>query len=211
MNSPIVTYFVLNLYEFLYKELPLTSWAAWFNKLAKQYAEEVTMHRLVLYLLMPPILILFVAGLTLLGGMRLAYLGDYPDPFAPFESMMPGQSISALEVPPCSFQSIAGYDGIAIGCEIHPMDGPFVSVSSSISNGRFVYTSFSAHNLYFGDIVRHWGRPDVVVNYNHRSFQVIWKDQGLIGFIHPVGVAGQFNYLQPVQQFAIGLESRNLP
>ncbi len=162
------------------------------------------MQRLVLYLVMPPILFLFVAELTVLGGAGLAYPGEYPDPFAPYEAMMPGQWAVASRELPCDFLIIYRF-GDTVACELWPLEGPFVSVASNTYRGNFVRSSFSADDLYVGDVIRHWGRPDLVVKFNHRSFYVLWADQGLIGIIDPVGPVGRFSHLLPIENFTIGL------
>jgi hypothetical protein len=162
------------------------------------------MQKLVFYLMGPLIPVLSVAVFSTLGSSRLAHMDSYADPFAPYEGMMPGQWMGTPGDLPCDFQLIPGSVEVT-DCETHRSNGPFVSVTSSVFGGRVVRTWFRANNLYIGDIVQHWGRPDVVVRYNDRSFYVLWGSQGLMGIIAPVGAIGSFNYMLPVENFTISL------
>lgn len=165
------------------------------------------MRRLMLNLVMLQILILFVAQLMVLVGLNQIDAEGYPDPFAPYEAMMPGQWAVASSLP-CELKSVPAYVDI-IDCQLQPVEGPFVSASSNVYNGRFAQISFSARDLSVGDIVRRWGRPDLVVKLNAGSFYARWIDQGLVGLIDPVGPFGRFSYMLPVEYFTIGLRQPN--
>jgi hypothetical protein len=167
------------------------------------------MQKLVFYLIGPLIPVVSVAVFSALGSSRLAHMHGYADPFAPYEGMMPGQWMGTPRNLPCDFQIIPGYVEVT-DCEIHSSDGPFVSVTSSVFDGKFVRTWFSERNLSIGDIVQHWGRPDTVAK-DARSFYVFWNEQGLLGIIDPVGAIGSFNYMRPVESFTISLIPETVP
>lgn len=160
----------------------------------------------VLSVALPLVLITFAAGLTALASTRLTYHGEYPDPFAPYETVMPGAGRTEFV---CD-SSITYGSGQASDCEIRPNDGFFVSITSTTYHNRIIQTSFMAHDLSVGDIIQHWGRPDIVVKFN-RTFSVFWEAHGLIGIIDPVGPPGQFSYMLRVEQFTISVQRDNRP
>ena len=165
----------------------------------------------VLYLVVPQLLILFVAELVVLVSMNLIHKEGYPDPFAPYEAMMPGRFLSALEDRPCEFDVTPG-NTFKFTCDLALNSDPLAAVSATAYNGRFVQISFRGGDWYIGDVIAHWGRPDRVVRVNHRSFYVIWVDQNLAAFIDPVGPIGRFNYRAPVERFSIGVfDMREFP
>ena len=153
----------------------------------------------------PVTLIFFAAQAVVLAGTRLAHPGDYPDLFAPYEAVMPGQLVTYSDYP-CDRQATDHYLRTIL-CEIDSGSGPFISVSSNIFQDRFVRTVFVADDLHVGDVIWHWGRPDVVEKFNHQTFYLLWNDQGLVGFIDPAGPVGQFSYRLPVEYFTIGLNN----
>jgi len=158
----------------------------------------------------PMTLVFFAAQMTVLAGSWLAYPEDYADPFAPYEAVMPGQLV-ALSDYPCDPPTTDLYLQ-SVRCEIHPDSSHVVSVSSDIFNGRFVQTWFSGHDLYIGDVVRHWGRPDVIIAKDDQYFYMRWNNRGLTGIIEPVGSFGRFHYRLPVERFIVGLQQfRNVP
>jgi hypothetical protein len=150
---------------------------------------------------LPLVLITFAAGLTTLAGTRLTYPSEYPDPFAPYEALMAGQ-LAASENQFCDREQ-STFSQI-VYCITYPVEGPFDSVSASVHNGMFKFTSFRANHLYVGDVIAHWGQPDSVSRLSHQSFYLTWSDQERFGIIDPVGPRGQFSYMLPVEYFAVG-------
>jgi hypothetical protein len=158
-----------------------------------------------------PLSVMFlVAQAAVLGGTRLAYPGEYDDPFAPYETILPGQLVAQSDYP-CDPPTTDLYLQ-SVHCEIHPDSSHVVSVSSDIFNGRFVQTWFRGHDLYVGDVVRRWGRPDVIIAKDDQYFYMRWNNRGLTGIIEPVGSFGRFHYMLPVERFIVGLQQfRNVP
>jgi hypothetical protein len=176
----------------------------------KSFHRGVNMWRLAV-IFVPVTLIFFVAQMAVLGASREVYSGEYPDPFALYEGMMPGEWLEPGN-PPCELHPETGIQGTAFYCVLHSRDRePIVSVSSNIFDHRFAHTVFVADDLYVGDIVRHWGQPDMVERVDYRSFNLIWTDQELMGFVYPVGQIGRFSYMMPVQNFTIGLLPDHIP
>ena len=158
------------------------------------------MQELVFYLIKPLIPVLSLAVVVAASGSNLLYVGGgYSDPFTPYEAMMPEQLVTT-QGQLCEPQIVPGYVD-TISCEVDPIDGHFNLVIANISNGRFVHIAFSANNLYIGDIVRRWGRPDKVVK-DYLHYYLLW-DNGLRIVIDPVGVVGRFDYLNRVERVLV--------
>jgi hypothetical protein len=153
-----------------------------------------------------PVTIVFLSvQAAVLVGAWLAHPGESPDPFAPYEAMMPGQSTVVLRNHPCESKIRSAYNEM-LYCETFPTNSPFASVSASIQDGRYILTEFDATNLSVGDIVRRWGRPDRVWRSNQYAFHLIWSDQGLFGIIDPVGSIERFSYMSRVERFILGIQ-----
>jgi hypothetical protein len=151
-------------------------------------------------------LIFLAAQVAALAGSRLAYPEDYADPFAPYEAIMPGQLVAPGDYacdPPASDLS-----NQSVRCELRADSSHFGSVSATILGRRFIQISFRGHDLYIGDVVSRWGRPDMI-SRTDQYFYVLWNNRGLMGIIDPVGPIGRFRYRLPVERFAIGLQQFN--
>jgi hypothetical protein len=155
-------------------------------------------------------LIFFVIQVAVLAGSRIAHPNERPDPFALYKAMMPGALAMGSENPVCNFQTESGSSPI-LRCELQPHDSFFVSGVSNIADGRFVYSSLIPNHLYIGDVIRHWGRPDIVERISNRSFYVQWYDPRLIGVIDPVGPLARFSYMLPIERLIIALQSPDEP
>jgi hypothetical protein len=139
---------------------------------------EDAMQKLVLYLIGRVIPVLSLAVVAAGTSSNLMYTGGYSGPFAPYGSIMPGQPVTAAGNQLCEPQTVPGYID-AISCEV-----------------------------YIGDIVRRWGRPDVMTKDN-QAFYIFWYDQGLYGIVDPFGAIGRFGYMLPVESLTIGLQPHN--
>lgn len=148
----------------------------------------------------PVTLVFFAAQVAVLVGSRMTYPNEYPDPFAPYEAMMPGQEITVEDVP-CDFIIRREYDETT-SCETYPKNEVFNSVTSSVSGSGFVQTVFSFNHVLVGDIIRHWGRPDSVERLGP-NFVVSWGEHGLNGVIIPVRKVGQLSYMTSVATFTL--------
>lgn len=151
-------------------------------------------------------LTLFVAEMAVVSGMRLAYRAEYPDPFAPYEMLMPGQPVTADSYRLCPPYVVPFMEGYMAQCHINPTDvSPFEWVIASVDNDYFQKIKFHAEGLSVGDLVRRWGRPAFVAGNEH-YFYVRWE-QGLFAIVEPGGRTGQFDYLLPVQHLIVGIEA----
>lgn len=163
------------------------------------------MRKLMLYLVVPQILLLFAAELMVLERMQVAYPGGHPDLFAPYQALMPGQPAAPYGNCAWRYQRIPGAAGEQIYCEVHPGEGAFISVYADVYNSRFVGISFYANDLYVGDIVRHWGWPDLIVK-NGSQFYVRW-DTGEYAVLDTMGGVERFQIMQPLARVMVGLVS----
>lgn len=152
----------------------------------------------------PLTLIFFAAQVGVLIWLQLVYPGEYADPFAPYEAMMPGQVITP-EAAPCIYRIEYRMTPMTI-CRLQPSDGVFASVIAIIRGNRVNATYFIANKLYLGDIVRQWGKPDSIGKLGPNLI-VSWDNQALSGTIRPAMKIERFNFMLPVASFAIGLSS----
>lgn len=164
------------------------------------------MRKLILYLVVPLFLFLFVSELTLLEWIRVAYPGGHPDPFAPYEAIMPGHWAGETEDNSCDLRMIYGGYVETVYCDIDYIESPFISVYSSVYEGRIIQTFFGANDLYFGDMLRHWGRPNAVLNGEHYSV-AFWDNQGLYAIIDSGMPIERLSYMLPVERFTISLQT----
>lgn len=133
------------------------------------------------------------------------------DPFASFEEILAGQPVSIADLP-CDLHPIQGNappisDASVSYCALYPVRGTFASISAYAYENRFVKTSLRvAQDLYAGNLVLRWGRPDVIVKDN-RSFYVRWNGPGLYALIYPRGTVTHFHYWLPIASLTIGMLS----
>ena len=147
---------------------------------------------------------LFLAVVIVLAGTGLAN-GEYADPFALYEAMMPGQPATVSGNCAWRYETIPASMGEQIYCEIYPSEGPFVSVFADVHNARFVGISFYANDLYVGDIVRHWGWP-ALIGKNGSQFYARW-DTGEYAILDTIGGVERFQIMQPLARVMVGLVS----
>jgi len=149
------------------------------------------------------ILTLLALELVVLGGTQVVYAKRYPDPFAPYEAIAPGQPVGALQSYYCRWQEQM-MKFMMVYCEIAPHEGPFgkVMVFASLREAEIQQLTFVAHELYLGDLMLHWGYPYVVETYRRDSFIVRWRG-GIYAYIAPVRANGQYSYQSPVYSVSV--------
>lgn len=161
------------------------------------------MARLVVYLVVRGLLFLSFAQLAVVGGMRLISAGDYSDPFAPYEAMMPGQP---AQIPAtCSPHLIYGASALEAICFTDCDECAIGSAIAAIYEGRIRDVWFYADKLYVGDVVQHWGWPDRIVK-DYLYYYLLW-DNGMRIVIDPVTPVGRFNYLKIVERVLVFREA----
>jgi hypothetical protein len=106
----------------------------------------------------------FAMGLMVLGVARLGFAGRDSDPFAPYDAIMPGQSSAVLNDFPCKFYSDSLVQYAPTLCTIRAAQGDIKNVMILVDDqiSQVSYVSFISESLRYGDLVRHWGRPDVI-------------------------------------------------
>jgi len=144
---------------------------------------------------------LFAVELTVLGGMRLANTGEYPDPFAPYEAIMPGQPVAALEQYPCQFEKALDREPEPSFCRIRPGEGVFSEVIVLFYNDKIWQVVFKTEVLRVGDLVQRWGYPDFNDdNGVYFSLQGHGAMDAVIALRNPMR---RFNFLLPVSSLVL--------
>lgn len=147
----------------------------------------------------PLLIILVLAAIELagLGAMRLVYPGGYPDPFAPYAAIMPGQPSAVLSHYPCHFEKQLERSFEPILCRIRPKDGVFSEVVAHFQNDRIWQVEFKPEGLRVGDLVLHWGIPDLGQDDGGLIY-IRWHGGTVYAVVSPDSQKRQYNYLLPV-------------
>jgi hypothetical protein len=111
------------------------------------------------------------------------------NPFDVYATIMPGQPLSALEAFACGSNFNNDGGSSVFYCMIRPQDGPIRSISINSAYDKVESMTFRASDLRVGDLIEHWGHPDLTRVFD-RSFTLAW-DEG----IYVIGsVQGRYNY-----------------
>jgi hypothetical protein len=86
------------------------------------------------------------------------------DLFAPYQALMPAQSIDGLSSYPCLPRASEGNGRRLMVCRFDQENSFFSDVLVSVSSQRITRTVFSIHGdrLRLGDLILCWGKPSVV-------------------------------------------------
>jgi hypothetical protein len=113
--------------------------------------------------------------------MSLLYPDGYPDPFAHYAELLPGQPAAVLdtfacrrEYPPPSLDTYL--------CGIHPEDALIFSrIQVLIYNDRIARITFYGSGLQVVDLIQHFGRPSsITVEEEH---YILWWEDGTYALI----------------------------
>ncbi len=88
--------------------------------------------------------------------------GTYPDPFVLYDTILPGQPMSALDAYPCNLSENRMNGQVVTGhftCIIFPNDNIFDTIHVDIWNNRITEVVFYATNLPLGQVALHWRAP----------------------------------------------------
>jgi hypothetical protein len=130
----------------------------------------------------PISLVLPIYGVVIvtLTGTALIFPDGYPDPFAPYDAIMPGQSIKALEnYPRCHLSPVIfiyGIPGTQSACRIPLVDAPFYMIDVTADKDTIQSLWFGAEHLQVVDLVREWGTPDSVYK-SQWQYTLCWRKQ----------------------------------
>jgi hypothetical protein len=151
------------------------------------------------------------APLVVIAAVHLAYPGEATDPFAPYESFLPGQPVAEHTLQLCHNHVSTNSVGSTItssqtnSCTPELGRTPRIrSATVALRQGMFRQVWFNTRDVTIGDIARRWGHPRVVGRGPQR-FYVRWEG-GLRGVIQTPEHAGRFSYLLPVEWLTIGIE-----
>ncbi len=110
-------------------------------------------------------------------------------PFDIYTAIMPGQPLNVLEAFDCGAAYPNNSGVAAFFCMIRPKDGPIRSISVSGANGEIQSLTMRTSDVRVGDLIAHWGHPDLTRVFQ-RSFTLAW-DEG----VYVIGtLRGRFNY-----------------
>lgn len=111
------------------------------------------------------------------------------NPFDAYATIMPGQPVSVLEAFDCSSAYTTDRTLSVFYCMIRPKDGPIRSISINSARGKVESITYRASDVRVGDLIEHWGHPDLTRVFQ-RSFTLAW-DEG----IYVIGsVQGRYSY-----------------
>ncbi len=104
---------------------------------------------------------------------------EYHDPFAAYETIMPGQSAAHLSEFSCQSADQPMQHGYGVvsdtsHCAIFPRGGVFHLVEAEVKAGMIHQLTFYADSLRLGDVALHWGRIQHPVKKADSSLVFIW-------------------------------------
>jgi hypothetical protein len=113
--------------------------------------------------------------MTVLVGVSLLNPGSYPDPFVPYEAIMPGQTLGKLD----AFGCYRHDPPTSIGGLICPIKRPEQSVFNRVhtitNNGVVQQVTFYGETLQVVDLIRHFGKPETI-EVKEQSYFLSWGD-----------------------------------
>jgi hypothetical protein len=148
---------------------------------------------LIIYGIAGLVAVLSAALLAVLASMVVAFPGGYPDPFAPYALLVPGESRAILASYPCQPQWVPASLGMSV-CHIDLGSENFSGVTVYTQNGTVQRVEFGIERLQVVDLARSWGRPDEIKR-SRRQYILVWWGAGLL----PLCTARrQFSYQLPL-------------
>jgi hypothetical protein len=163
----------------------------------------LTVHSFMTYLCLFLISGLTVLTLTVLMIGAALYPDGYPDPFTPYEAIVPdGPFVLVTEQYPCHRQLLASIDHESAlnalseqsSCAITPNSEHFskivvISQAESVHEVRFLIARMQAVDLF-----HRWGPPDLI-QQSWDGYSLTWN----VGVIARVPADRRFSYLLPVR------------
>jgi hypothetical protein len=107
------------------------------------------------------------------GAVILSIAANPTNPFANYDSMLPGGAEAVLDEYRC--HRIFDRNSTP-SCSIVPEDGPFHLISAAARNGTILEVSFFSQSLQLGDLIHQWGEPDSYQrSSNGRATTLTWE------------------------------------
>jgi hypothetical protein len=165
--------------------------------------KEVKMRRLVI-IVIGLTLMLFVIQTAVLVAARIIYGNDYPNPFARYATIMPGQSMDIFTPNWCSSyeEYVVEVNMIRI-CHTYPDEAPVSSIRIYIRDHLIQNLTFQVKGLYIGDLVMLWGHPSIQ-SYYGETYYARWET-GVYTVTVPIGRSSRLSYWQSVDLLSIEL------
>jgi hypothetical protein len=126
-------------------------------------------------------------------GLALIAPQSYPNPFASYEAIMPGQPVSALRDFQCVPQYVPEYLKMSV-CVIFPQDNHFQVITVTSRNQVITKIDFNVRRLRVADLISRWGNPDNIVK-TRRDYVLRWNS----GASASVQLGQRFTYRLNVQ------------
>jgi hypothetical protein len=123
--------------------------------------------------------------------MRLRYPNRYPDSFAAYDGIMPGQPLMASTQLSCHSQTVGIVNNITY-CQITSLDERVRSATMTVRGGRVSDVWFSVKGVTIGDLVYHWGLPKRIRRDEHFLY-LTWR-HGLHAIVDPETPVRQFDF-----------------
>ena len=134
---------------------------------------------------------------VLLFGLNLALPENTDDVFAPYQTVYPGLALADLGSQDCVLYIVSPYTHEE-ECDLRLSqsdDGPFRKVAITIHDGHVGEIRFQCSDLYVGNIVDRWGRPDEITRLP-RGYMLRWSQKGVTAIARG---SQWFNYQLPVE------------
>lgn len=121
------------------------------------------------------------------GAVMLNNVASPTNPFASYDSMMPGSPEAVLDEYRCQ----RTFDRNSMpSCSIMPEDGPFHLISAGARNGSISEVSFFSESLQLGDLIHQWGAPDSYHRSSSgRATTLVWE-RGTYQFLATLPLRG---------------------
>jgi hypothetical protein len=156
------------------------------------------------------ILILAMVGLVEVVVARQVNSDPYPDLFAAYDAIMPGQTSAALSQYPCHFEK-GQHDSEPTLCRIQPEDGIFSEVMVTFqSDDRIREVTFKPQVLRVGDLILRWGLPDIPTESREYVY-LRWRARGIYAVVSPDTHTRRFSAWLPVYSIIVSKVDASLP
>lgn len=122
---------------------------------------------------MTPMLLLFLL-LARDGALVVGAAASFPNPFAAYDGLMPGQLAAGVGVNAAVCDNGSPREARKV-CAVQPQTGLFHLISFTETQGNIVETSFYSEPLQLGSLLAEWGEPETIRrNPSGRTFTLGW-------------------------------------
>ena len=113
---------------------------------------------------------------VMLIGAHMVFPGGYPDPFIPYQTIQPGQPITALGPYGCQTEQFPEHIKMRV-CRITAVEEtPFSAILVWTFDGAIQKVTYYGDTLQVVDLVQHFGKP-TKVSVNWRYYILNWGNE----------------------------------